>query len=48
MMTQFGLVCCEELDRLNPAQMNTLKADITTAFFNDRPPYTASSKRYSH
>ena len=48
MMTQFGLVCCEELDRLNPAQMNTLKADITTAFFNDRPPYGRYTEYRKH
>ena len=48
MMTQFGLVCCEELDRLTPSQMNTLKADITTAFFNDRPPYGRYTEYRKH
>ena len=47
-MTQFGLVCCEELDSLRPVEMNTLKADITTAFFNDRPAYGHYTEHRKH
>ena len=47
-MTNFGLVCCEELDAMKPAQMNTLKADITTAFFDDRPPYGRYTEHRKH
>ena len=47
-MTQFGLVCCEELDSLRPVEMNTLKADITTAFFNDRPAYGHYNEHRKH
>ena len=33
---------------MKPAQMNTLKADITTAFFDDRPPYGRYTEHRKH
>ena len=47
-ITQFGLICCEELDAMGKREMNDLKADITTAFFDDRQAYERYSEHRAH
>ena len=47
-MTQYGLICCEELDSMSKSEMNSLKADITTAFFNYRKPYDRYTENHKH
>ena len=47
-MTQYGLICCEELDSMTKGEMNSLKADITTAFFNYRKPYDRYTENHKH
>ena len=47
-ITQFGLICCEELDAMGKREMNDLKADITTAFFDDRQAYERYTEHRAH
>ena len=47
-MTQYGLIACEELDSMTKGEMNSLKADITTAIFSYRPPYGRYMENHKH
>ena len=47
-LSQYGLICCEELDTLTPAQMNRLKWAVTTTTTNVRRSYAHFSERRIH
>ena len=38
-LAQYGLVCCEELDTMRPAELNQLKAAVTMTAINERAAY---------
>jgi len=38
-MSQFGLVCYEELDVMRPSEVNTMKTVVTMPFIDERRPY---------
>ena len=38
-LTQYGLMCCEELDTMTPSELNNLKATVTMPSVDDRPPF---------
>ena len=44
----YGLIACEELDSMTKGEMNSLKADITTAIFSYRPPYGRYMENHKH
>ena len=38
-LTQFGLICCEELDTMTTREMNKMKRAVTLSYVNVRPPF---------
>ena len=46
-LSQYGLICCEELDTMRPSEMNRLKWAVTTVVTDERRPYAHSSERRS-
>ena len=38
-LARYGLVCCEELDTMRPAELNQLKAAVTMPAINERAAY---------
>ena len=38
-LAQYGLVCCEELDTMRPAELNQLKAVVTMPSIDERAAY---------
>ena len=47
-LSQYGLICCEELDTMKPSEMNRLKWAVTTTLTDERKPYHHSSERRKH
>ena len=47
-LSQYGLICCEELDTMKPAEMNRLKWAVTTPVTDERKPYAHYSERRKH
>ena len=47
-ISQYGLICCEELDAMKDKEMNRLKWAVTTTVTDERRPYAHYSERRSH
>ena len=47
-LSQYGLICCEELDTMKPSEMNRLKWAVTTPVTDERKPYAHYSERRKH
>lgn len=47
-LSQYGLICCEELDTMKPAEMNRLKWAVTTTVTDERAAYAHFSERRKH
>lgn len=48
MLAKYALICCEELDAMNPEQLNNMKASITTPTVDERQAYQRYSERRKH
>ena len=47
-LTQYGLVCCEELDTMRPAELNQLKAAVTMPTIDERAAYAHYHEHREH
>ena len=47
-LSQYGLICCEEIDTMKPSEMNRLKWAVTTTMTDERRPYAHFSERRKH
>ncbi len=47
-LTQYGLVCCEELDTMRPSELNQLKAAVTMPTVNERAAYDRYHENRRH
>ena len=47
-MSQFGLVCYEELDVMTPSQVNTMKSVVTIPSIDERKPYGRYPEHMPH
>ena len=47
-LAQYGLVCCEELDTMRPAELNQLKAAVTMVTIDERIPYERYPRHLPH
>lgn len=47
-LTQYGLVCCEELDTMRPAELNQLKAAVTMPYIDERAAYAHFHEHRQH
>jgi hypothetical protein len=47
-LSQFGLVCYEELDVMRPSQVNTMKSVVTMPSIDERKPYGRYSEHMPH
>ena len=47
-LTEFALVCFEEIDSMRPNELNQLKAMVTTPFINERPFYGRYKEHRPH
>jgi len=47
-LTQYGLVCCEELDTMRPSELNQLKSAVTMPSVDERKPYGHFTEHYDH
>ena len=47
-LTQYGLVCCEELDTMRSAELNQLKAMVTMASVDERAAYAHFHEHRKH
>ena len=47
-LAQYGLVCCEELDTMRPAELNQLKAVVTMPSINERAAYAHYHEHRKH
>ena len=47
-LSQYGLICCEELDTMKPAEMNRLKRAVTTTMTDERRAYAHYPERRKH
>ena len=47
-LSQYGLICCEELDTMRPPEMNRLKWAVTTTVTDERKPYAHAPERREH
>ena len=47
-LAQYGLVCCEELDTMRPAELNQLKAAVTMQSIDERAAYARYHEHRSH
>lgn len=47
-LSQYGLVCCEELDTMRPAELNQLKAAVTMRYIDQRAAYAHFHEHRSH
>ena len=47
-LAQYGLVCCEELDTMRPAELNQLKAAVTMTAINERAAYAHFHEHRQH
>lgn len=47
-LAQYGLVCCEELDTMRPAELNQLKAAVTMTSIDERAAYAHYHEHRHH
>ena len=47
-LSEFALVCLEEIDHMRPSEMNQLKAMVSLPAVNDRSPYAHNKAHRSH
>ena len=47
-LAQYGLVCCEELDTMRPAELNQLKAAVTMPSIDERAAYAHYHEHRQH
>ncbi len=47
-LAQYGLVCCEELDTMKPAELNQLKATVTMPSIDERAAYAHFHEHRKH
>ena len=47
-LSQYGLVCCEELDTMRPSELNQLKAAMTMTTIDERPAYARYHEHRQH
>ena len=47
-LTQYGLICCEELDTMRPAELNQLKAAVTMKTVDERAAYARYHEHRVH
>ena len=47
-LAQYGLVCCEELDTMRPAELNQLKAAVTMPSIDERAAYAHYHEHRPH
>ena len=47
-LAQYGLVCCEELDTMRPAELNQLKAAVTMPSIDERAAYAHFHEHRQH
>ena len=47
-LSQYALICCEELDTMSPSELNQLKAAVTMQYVNERPAYAHYSEQRKH
>ena len=47
-LSQFGLVCYEELDVMRPSQVNTMKSVVTMPAIDERKPYNRYPEHMPH
>ena len=47
-LAQYGLVCCEELDSMRPAELNQLKAAVTMPSIDERAAYAHFHEHRKH
>ena len=47
-LAQYGLVCCEELDTMRPAELNQLKAAVTMPSIDERAAYAHFHEHRKH
>ena len=47
-LTEFALICFEELDGMRPAELNQLKAMVTMPYVNERAAYGRNKERHPH
>ena len=47
-LAQYGLVCCEELDTMRPAELNQLKAAVTMTAIDERAAYAHFHEHRAH
>ena len=47
-LTQYALICCEELDTMRPAELNQLKAAVTMKTIDERAAYAHYHEHRNH
>ena len=47
-LSEYGLVCCEELDTMRPSELNQLKAAVTMPSVDERRPYGHFTEHRRH
>jgi len=47
-LSEYGLVCCEELDTMRPSELNQLKAAVTMQSVDERRPYDRYTEHRPH
>ena len=47
-LSQYGLVCCEELDTMTPRELNQLKGAVTMTSINERAAYARHAENRKH
>ena len=47
-LSQYALICCEELDTMTPSELNQLKAAVTMPFINERAAYARYAEQRKH
>ena len=47
-LSQYGLICCEELDTMRPAELNQLKAAVTMPTIDERAAYAHFHEHRKH
>ena len=47
-LSQYGLICCEELDTMRPAELNQLKAAVTMPSIDERAAYAHFHEHRKH
>lgn len=47
-LSQYALICCEELDTMSPSELNQLKAAVTMQYVNERAAYAHYPEQRKH